>query len=360
MIGISGQHIGSYDVSARLQLQGTAFEASAWVSSSQMFGRSPSIATLSSPSIAVAITVVDVFAAKQDALKLTDPIPASFFPMHNTPKSGATFLTLLGSGFGMCSDTPRTKLGVTQSHTLWTSDSGVQLKSPLSAIPFAGVVFESKGYSTLGRFEAVLSNFRAIDSAFSQFSSSGRQQEYWPSQFCTFALNLDLKALDEVYALARSLAIAWNSSEQEQLLLANLTVSSLERHAKLSILDAAAGHAILRSSSIISEVVHDAARSTFCGFDYLVVRLVVSEFLTVFSDSGGLYFVPKIRQLCSTTPAEQLQLSHQILKCIQPAFVPVLFSSLLSVARFFSVNQMTAADVHLGTMLGSLQVRNYP
>jgi len=357
VVGVSGRDIGGFGTSARLQLQGTAFESSRWISSSYVYSRLPAIGMLTRISVGIAASVSNSFSNKNSLFSLSDHSLLLIHPLSNAAKSGSSLLTILGRGFGRSGDSPRAYLGVTECRTIWISDSSFKLKTALSSIPFSGVVFLSKNFSAIAKFDAVLSNLRSIDTMFFNFKSSGSNSQYWSETFCNLSQVINSNAFDQVYTLARSIPIQWNASQSDQQTLAQSSISFMDPHSNLSVLHIAAGHAITRATSIISEIAYDETSSQFCGVKVAFIQSAIAEFLTTFIDSGSFFFIPNTHRMCSATPLQRSQTPYQILMCLQPAFIPLFFSSLRTVAPSLSIYQLSAAEKALGINFSAHQVR---
>jgi hypothetical protein len=356
VVSMSGQHIGGFGVSAGLQLQGTAFETSRWVSSTCLTSRSPSICILRSTSIDLVVSASNFAASAFASLLLSDYATSMIYPLSNAARSGSISLSIFGRGFGVSGDSPRSYLGVTECRTFWRSDSSFQLKSPLTSIPFAGIFLESKTYSALSKFNLFFSRVSLVDNMFLNSNSFGHSSAYWPQLFCNLTGAINANAYSQVYALARSVPIYWNSSQQDQQKLVNISASLLNPLNNISILNLAAGHAVVRVSSVISEMAYDEKNVKFCGLNFLAVQAALTEFTQAFSDAGGSFFIANTQKMCASTPLQQTQVSYQILMCMQPAFTPAFFSSLLTVASFYSIFNVPAADKYLGSNFTDFQV----
>jgi hypothetical protein len=101
---------------------------------------------------------------------------------------------------------------------------------------------------------------------------------------------------------------------------------------------------------------YDEKNVKFCGLNFLAVQAALTEFTQAFSDSGGSFFIANTQKMCASTPLQQTQVSYQILMCMQPAFTPAFFSSLLTVASFYSIFNVPAADKYLGSNFTDFQV----
>jgi hypothetical protein len=360
---VSGYNMGSFGASARLQLQGTAFGLSSWISATSVFGRIPSLGILLNTSVSLVFSVGNLIATRSALFSLSDHFTSVLHPVSNTAKSGSVFLTVFGRGFGVVGDSPRSFLGLTECRTLWTSDSSFQLKSSLSSIPFSSILFRSKSYSALSKYDGVLSSLQLIDDSFSNFVTSSQSSRYWPELICNLSQiinsSISTQVHAQVYAVARSIPIRWNSSEAEQQSLANLSISMMHPHNSYSpvILHHAVQLAMVRASSIVSEVSNDEIGSKFCGLNFAVFQIAIAEFATMFTDSGGKYFIIDSAKMCTSSPSQQSLLSHQILFCMLPAFVPLFFSSLLTIAPIYSIHQLSAEERFLGSSFSGFQVR---
>jgi hypothetical protein len=357
LVSVSGLNIGSFGTSARLQLQGTAFESSRWVSSSETVCRFPALGILRSRFIEVVASVANCMASNSAAFIFGEHSTSMLYPLANAAKSGSTSITVFGRGFGVVGDSPRSFLGVTECRTVWVSDSSFQLKSSMSAIPFSGIYFQSKDYSVMTQFDAVLSNLRLLDHTFSSFNRFVHKSSYWSEIFCGAAGIVNPSALAQVYSVARSIPVRWNSSRADQQILANLSISLLDPHNNLTILNLAVGHAIIRASSIISEIAYEEKSSRFCGFNALAFLGVIAEFSTSFADIDGRFFILNSPKMCSANFLQQSQVSYQILTCMQPALTPLMFLSLLTIAPHRSILQLSGAERHLGSIFTENQVK---
>jgi hypothetical protein len=363
-VSVSGVNVGSFGASARLQLQGTAFASSSWISTTCVVSRYPSLGILPSVSVDVVASVANSAVIKSDLFSLSDSLTSALYPMSNTAKSGSATLTIFGKGFGVIGDSPRSFLGVSECRTIWISDSSFQLKSSMSSIPFSGILFQSKNYSAISKFDAVSSSLRMIDDSFSNFVMSGYSSKYWPELICNLSQiirsNISIQVYSQVYAAARSIPIRWNSSHSDQENLANLSISLMYPHNNYppTILNLAVSIAMIRASSIISEISHEEIGSRFCGLNFVIFQAAIAEFATLFMDSGGRYFIINSAKMCTASPSQQTQLSHQILMCMLPAFVPLFFSSLLTIAPKYSLYHLSAEERQLGSSFSAVQVTN--
>jgi hypothetical protein len=136
-VSVSGYDIGGFGGSARLQLQGTAFGSSIWISSTTIIGK---CGHSYGSNLGIAISVASNNAMKASIISNQSPQPTALKPTTG-PGRGGLLVTLFGNYFGSAvANTPsqmQAGLGGTdcsQSLT-WTSDSSVTFVHPPGVLP---------------------------------------------------------------------------------------------------------------------------------------------------------------------------------------------------------------------------------
>jgi hypothetical protein len=142
LVSVSGLNIGSFGTSARLQLQGTAFESSRWVSSTIMLGK---CGYGYGSRLGVVFSAASLSVYKPELLNVLSPSPLALNPTTG-PGRGGLIVTVLGRNFGSSlSQTPaqmKATLGGTDcsSSLTWISDSAATFIHPPGILPGLTVV----------------------------------------------------------------------------------------------------------------------------------------------------------------------------------------------------------------------------
>jgi hypothetical protein len=137
VVSMSGQHFGSFGVSGRLQLQGTAFETSRWVSSTILLGKcAHGYGLLHGLAVSVALYSVN----KPAIINRESPLPNALKPTTG-PGRGGLIVTLFGTNFGSALVATPSKMEVRLGGSVctpslaWTSDSAVTFRHPAGILP---------------------------------------------------------------------------------------------------------------------------------------------------------------------------------------------------------------------------------
>ena len=137
VVSMSGQHFGSFGVSGRLQLQGTAFETSRWVSSTILLGKGAhGYGLLHGLVVSVALYSVN----KPAIINRESPLPNALKPTTG-PGRGGLIVSLFGTNFGSALVATPSKMEVRLGGSVctpslaWTSDSAVTFRHPAGILP---------------------------------------------------------------------------------------------------------------------------------------------------------------------------------------------------------------------------------
>jgi hypothetical protein len=137
VVGVSGRDIGGFGTSARLQLQGTAFESSRWISSSMMVGkRSHGYGS----KLSLILSAACQPASTSPILNHRSPLPSTLKPSTG-PGRGGLLVTLFGSNFGSALVAAPSQMQVRLGGTVctpslsWTADSAVTFIHPAGVLP---------------------------------------------------------------------------------------------------------------------------------------------------------------------------------------------------------------------------------
>ena len=137
IVSVSGLNVGSFGASARLQLQGTAFASSSWISSSLIVGK---CSHGYGSNLGIAISVGTNHAIKPSIINHQSPIPTALKPTTG-PGRGGLVVTLFGNYFGSALSATPSQMQVGLGGTdctpslAWTSDSAVSFVHPPGILP---------------------------------------------------------------------------------------------------------------------------------------------------------------------------------------------------------------------------------